>query len=109
RFLLVCSRADNFFLRAATRSANSDSVELCLVGERSINGIGVDSGGTKKDACSLVFCNTSVSPPLLVLSDLAPVSAFGGDGESRTILADVSFSGCTGGPVDASSVVRLRL
>nr|GFA89655.1 integrase, catalytic region, zinc finger, CCHC-type, peptidase aspartic, catalytic [Tanacetum cinerariifolium] len=51
------------------------------------------------------ICNTSVSPPLLVLSDLAPVSASARDGDSRTILADVSSSSCAEGLVDAFSII----
>ncbi|GKC51829.1 hypothetical protein Tco_1074574, partial [Tanacetum coccineum] len=57
---------------------------------------------------SLVICNISVSSPLLVLSDPAPVSASAGDRESRMILADVSSSGYVEGPVDASSVVGIH-
>ncbi|GKG43339.1 hypothetical protein Tco_0480023, partial [Tanacetum coccineum] len=51
----------------------------------------------------------SVSPPLFVLSDSALVPASPGDGESRTILVDVSSCGCVDGPVDASSVAKVHL
>ncbi|GKA48360.1 hypothetical protein Tco_0741318 [Tanacetum coccineum] len=50
-----------------------------------------------------------VSPPLFVLSVSAHVSASAGDGVSRTIFADVSSCGYIEGPVDAYSVVGVRL
>ncbi|GJT49139.1 hypothetical protein Tco_0975296 [Tanacetum coccineum] len=69
-------------------------------------GMNICSGGGRDSG---FYQRISVSPPLFVLSDSSPVSASAGDGESRTIFADVSSCGYAEVPVDASSVVGVCL